>query len=92
MLVDLSAVVDVSERQKIARLIMEVLFDVTRDTDVKGWHVYGLVIGIIFTVTACEEATPPFVQGHVAIKCLGRLRSHFGVETFSCIQISWQSL
>ena len=39
MLADLSAFADLSERQKIARSMMEVLSHAIRDTDVKGWHV-----------------------------------------------------
>jgi hypothetical protein len=38
MLADFSAFTDVSERQKIAKSMTEVLSVATRDTDVKGWH------------------------------------------------------
>jgi len=92
MLADLSAFTDVFERQKVARSIMDVLSDVTRDTDVKGWHVDGLVIGIIFTELAAKEANSQMVQRYVASKCLWRLKSYLGVETFSRTQISWQPL
>ena len=92
MLVDLSAFTDVSERQETAKSIMDVFSHVTRDTDIKGWHIYGLVIGIIFTETACKEATSRYVVGQVANRCLGHLQSHLGVESYSRIQISWQSV
>jgi hypothetical protein len=88
MLVDLSAVSDVSDRQEVGRSIMEELSDVTRDTDVKGWHAHGLVMGIVFAEMASEESTSPFEQKLIANRCLGRLRSHLGVERFSRIQIS----
>jgi hypothetical protein len=92
MLADLSTFTDVSERQKVAKSMMDALSDVTRDTDVKGWHVDGLVIGIIFTEMANKEVTSPMVQRYVASKCLWRLKSYLGMETFSRIQISWQPL
>jgi hypothetical protein len=92
MLADLSAFADVSERQKVATSMMDVFSEVTRDTDVKGWHVDGLVIGIMFTEMAHKEATSPMVQRYVASKCLSRLKSYLGVKTFSRIQISWQPL
>jgi hypothetical protein len=88
MLADLSAFIDIQERQKIAKSMTEVLSDATRDTDVKGWHVDGLVMGIIFTEMTSKEATSPFA--HVVNKCLGRLGSYLGVERLSRIQISWQ--
>jgi len=92
MLADLSAFADVSERQKVATSMMDALSEVTRDTDVKGWHVDSLVIGIMFTEMANKEAASPMVQRYVASKCLSRLKSYLGVKTFSRIQISWQPL
>ena len=92
MLADLSAFVDVSERQKIAKSMTEVLSDATRDTDVKGWHVDGLVMGIMFTEMTCEEASPSMVKRYVANKCLRSLESHLGMERFSRIQVSLQPL
>ena len=91
ILADLSSFVDAHERQKIAKSITEILSDTTRDTDIKGWHAHGLVIGIIFTETACEESTSSFVQRLITNRCLGRLCSHLGGERFSRIQISWRS-
>ena len=92
MLADLSAFTDESERQKIAQSMMDVFSEVTRDTDVKGWHVDGLVIGIIFTEMASKEATSAMVQRYIASKCLWHLKSHLGTEAFSRIQIRWQQL
>jgi len=92
MLADLSAFVDVSERQKIAKSMTEVLSDATRDTDVKGWHVDGLVIGIMFTVMTGKEASSLMVQRYVVNKCLRSLESHLGMATFSRIQVSLQPL
>jgi hypothetical protein len=92
MLADLSAFTDESERQKIAQSMMDVLSNVIRDTDVKGWHVDGLVIGIIFTEMAYKGATSKMVQRYVASKCLWHLKSDLGAETFSRIQIRWQPL
>ena len=66
MLADLSAFTDESERQKIAQSMMDVLSNVIRDTDVKGWHVDGLVIGIIFTEMAYKGATS---KDGTAIRC-----------------------
>jgi len=90
MLADLSAFTDVSKRQEVVRSMMDVLSDVTRDTDVKGWHVDGLVIGIMFTVMTGKEGTLPLEHRHVTKKCLGRLQSHLGAENYSRIQITWQ--
>jgi len=90
MLADLSAFTDVSKRQKIAKSMTDVLSDVTRDTDVKGWHADGLVIGIMFTVMTGKEGTLPLERRHVTKKCLGRLQSHLGVENYSRILITWQ--
>ena len=92
MLADLSAFTDESERQKLAQSMMDVFSNVIRDTDVKGWHVDGVVIGIIFTEMAYKGATSKMVQRYVASKCLWSLKSHLGVEAFSRIQIRWQQL
>ena len=92
MLADLSAFTDVSERQQIAQSMMDVFSNVIRDTDVKGWHVDGVVMGIIFTEMASKGATFSMVQRYVASKCLWHLKSHFGAEAFSRIQIGWQTL
>jgi hypothetical protein len=92
LLADLSAFTDVSNRQRIAQSMMDVFSRVTRDTDVKGWYVDGIVIGIIFTEMTCEEASPSMVQRYVANKCLRSLESHLGTESFSRIHISWQPL
>ena len=92
MLADLSAFADVSERQKIAKSMMEALSHAIRDTDVKGWRVDGLVIGIMFTEMAGKAAISRFAQRKVVNKCLGCLQSHLGVKTFSRIHISWQSV
>jgi hypothetical protein len=92
MLADLSAFTDESKRQKIAQSMMDALSAVTRDTDVKGWHVDGLVMGIIFTEMAYQGTTSKMVQRYVASKCLWSLKSHLGEEAFSRIQIRWQQL
>ena len=90
MLVDLSAFADVSERQKIAKSMMEMLSSVIRDTDVKGWRVDDLVIGIMFTKMTSKEVTSPFAPRHFVNRCLERLSSYLGVERFSRIEVSWQ--
>ena len=90
MLADLSAFADLSERQKIAKAMMEVLSDATRDTDVKGWQVEDSVVGVMFTEMTGKEPASPFAPRHLANKCLGRLGSSLGMERFSRIQISWQ--
>jgi hypothetical protein len=92
LLADLSAFTDVSERQRIAQSMMDVFSRVTRDTDVKGWHVDGMVIGVMFTEMTCEEASPSMVQRYVVNKCLRSLESLLGVERFSRFHISWQPL
>ena len=90
MLADLSAFAGVSERRKVAKSMMEVLSDATRDTDVKGWHVDGLVFGSIFTEMTGKHAVSSFPPRHITHRCLERLGSYLGVEKFSRIQISWQ--
>jgi hypothetical protein len=92
MLADLSAFTDVSERLNIAQSMMGVFSEVTRDTDIKGWHVDGSVIGIMFTEMTGKEATSLPALRRIANKCLWLLETNLGVETFSCIQISWKSL
>jgi lipopolysaccharide/colanic/teichoic acid biosynthesis glycosyltransferase len=89
MLVDLSAFQNISERHKIARRIMDVLSNVTRETDVKGWHVEDSIIGVLFTETAGKEATAAFIPGHIASKCEGHLNSHMGAQRFPRIEITW---
>jgi hypothetical protein len=91
MRADLSAFADPSERQKIAKSIMKVLSGATRDTDVKGWHVDGVVIGIMFTETTGKETTSTLASRHIANEWLGRLRPYLGKERSSRIQISWQA-
>ena len=78
MRADLSAFADASERQKVAKSIMQVLSGATRDTDVKGWHVDGLVMGIMFTETTGKEAPLSFAPIHIANKWLARLRGFGG--------------
>jgi hypothetical protein len=92
MLSNLSAFTDVSERQNIAQSMMSVFSEVTRDTDIKGWHVDGSVIGIMFTEMTGKEGTSLPALRRIANKCLWLLETNLGVETFSRIQISWQSL
>ncbi len=92
MLADLSKFTDVSERKNIAKSMMDVFSEVTRDTDIKGWHVDGSVIGIMFTEMAGKEADARLILKHIASKCLWRLESNLGKEKSSRIQISWQSL
>jgi hypothetical protein len=92
MLADLSALSDEPERQKIAKSVTDVLNDVTRDTDVKGWHEDGFVIGVIFTEMSGKEAKSTSVPNRVANKCMSRLQSRLGMEIYSCIHISWQAL
>ena len=88
MLADLSAFTEVSERQKIAKSMMDVFSKVTRDTDVKGWHVDGVVMGIMFTEIANKESTSQLVLSRIAKKCLRRVQSRLGEERYSRIQIS----
>lgn len=92
MLADLSAFTDQSERHDVAKSMMDVFCEVTRDTDVKGWHIDGLVIGILFTEVTGSEATSRVALKRIANKCLWRLKSTLGADKFSNIQITWQSL
>jgi len=92
ILADLSAFPEVSERHNIAKSMMGVLSKVTRATDVKGWHVDGVVMGIIFTEIASKEETSQLALSCIAKKCLRRVPSRLGEERFSRIQVSWQSL
>jgi hypothetical protein len=62
MIADLSAFPDVFERQKIAKSMMDVFSEVTRDADAKGWHVEGLVVGILFAWMSRKEATLRLAQ------------------------------
>ena len=82
MLADLSAFTDESERQKIAQSMMDALSAVTRDTDIKGWYVDGLVIGIMFTEMAGKAAVSRFAQRNVVNKCLGCLQSIWAWKSF----------
>jgi hypothetical protein len=91
MLANLSSFNDITERQNIAKSAMDILSDITRDTDIKGWHVEGLVIGILFTEIGNEE-TIAFTLRRISNKCLRRLQSQLGEEILSRIQINWLSL
>jgi hypothetical protein len=92
MLADLSAFTDVSERQKIAQSMMDALSYVTRDTDVKGWHVDNLVIGIMFTEITSKETTSSLALRRIANKCSRRLEYSLGAKDYSRIHITWQLL
>ena len=65
----------------------DALSEITRDTDIKGWHVDGLVIGIMFTEMG-KGATSPSVLKRIADKCSRHSSSHLGVESYSRIQIN----
>jgi lipopolysaccharide/colanic/teichoic acid biosynthesis glycosyltransferase len=90
MLVDLSSFADLSERQKIAKSMMEALSDATGDTDLKGWHDEGLVIGIMFTEVAGKGATSPLGPRHIASERSECFASPLGAERFSRVKISLQ--
>jgi hypothetical protein len=92
MLADLSDFHDIHERLKIAKLMREVLSNVTRETDVKGWYSDNAVMGVLFTEMGGKEAALPSTPWHIANKCLERLNSHLGPEMFSCIEITWRVL
>lgn len=92
MLVDVSAFPNASERIGLAKSIMSVFAEVTRDTDIKGWYKDTFVMGIIFTEMNDKDATSKLVLKRIANKCLWRLKSTLDIEKFSLIQISWQSL
>lgn len=92
MLADLSAFVNESERHDVVKSMMEVFCEATRDTDVKGWHIDGLVMGILFTEITGDEATSRVALKHIASKCLWRLKYTLGADKFSNIRITWQSL
>ncbi len=91
MLADLSDYTEEIDRQKIAQSMMHALSRVIRDTDVKGWYVDGLIIGVIFTEMTRTETTSKLAQRYVVGKCLSCLKSSLGLEAFSRIQIRWQS-
>jgi hypothetical protein len=91
MLANLSSFDDIAERQNIAKSMTDILSDITRDTDIKGWHVEGLVIGILFTEIG-KEKTIAFTLRRISNKCLKRLQLQLGEETLSRIQINWLSL
>ena len=92
MLADLADFQGIRERLKIAKVMMEALSDITRETDVKGWYVEDSVIGVLFTEMAGRESAFPFTPRHVASKCVGRLRSSLGADSFSRIDITWHVL
>ncbi len=88
MLADLSDFRDSSERLKTASLMRNVLSDVTRETDVKGWFAEDSVMGVLFTEMTPKSAFP-FSPRQIADKCMGCLSSRFGAERFSRIGITW---
>jgi hypothetical protein len=91
MRVDLSDFQNLPEREKVAQSIMDALSSVTRDTDVKGWHVDGLIIGILFTEMG-KTPTSPYVKTYIEHKCIRALQSHLAMKEFSRIHVSWQLL
>lgn len=56
MLLDLGNVLATAKHSRIIEKALTALADYTRETDVKGWHKAGSVLGIIFTEIAPTEA------------------------------------
>ncbi len=58
MLVDISRITPDDEWRRTACKVVETLSSITRDTDIKGWHLYGSVLGVIYTESpGIDEAT-----------------------------------
>lgn len=49
MLMDISELSELVELQEIITSARDVIFSLTRETDIKGWHRNGTVLGVIFT-------------------------------------------
>ena len=89
LLVDLSAFGRPSEREEIAALIMGRLSEVTRDTDIKGWHVGNTVAGVIFThFTEAGKDRGETAQKIVA-KCQYTIEDSPDAERLSKVGLSW---
>ncbi len=91
MIADLSDFTEEIDRRKIAQSMMHALSGLIRDTDVKGWYVDGLIIGVIFTEMTRTETTSKLAKRYVVGKCLSCLKFSLGLEAFSRIQFRWQS-
>ncbi len=75
MRADLRAFGDVSERHEIAALVMHIFSHVTRETDIKGWHVSGAVVGIMFTQLAEQGKSRKATVQRIINKCADSLRA-----------------
>ena len=90
MCVDLSAFDEPSERQKIAGLVMDEVSHVTRETDIKGWHVSGTVVGVLFTQLKEQGKDRKTTAQRIINKCSRSLGTASNLERLSKVDISWR--
>jgi len=89
MLADLSPLEGPSERQKVAALMMRTLTHVTRETDIKGWHVGGVVLGTIFTRVPGPGKDRNVTVKRIVDKCYRSLETSCDLDRLSKLNISW---
>ncbi|MGD0232038.1 MAG: sugar transferase [Syntrophorhabdales bacterium] len=89
MLADLTAFEHSADRCDVAKLMCNALFNVTRETDVKGWYLDDSVAGIVFIDMAGKAKKPGANRENIIHKCTGRLSASLGSEISSKIALSW---
>ena len=90
MRVDLKAFDNISDRHEIAALVMRVLSHVTRETDIKGWHASGAVLGIMFTHLTKEGKNREAIVQRIINRCSDSLKTSSDLERLSEAAISWR--
>ena len=91
MRADLKAFDDMSDRHEIAAHVMHVLSRATRETDIKGWHVSGAVVGIMFTQLMEQGKNRKATVQRIINKCSDSLRVSSDLERLSKVDISWRA-
>jgi lipopolysaccharide/colanic/teichoic acid biosynthesis glycosyltransferase len=89
MLADLSSFDRQSERQEVAAAMMRTLARVTRETDIKGWHVKGVVAGVIFTLVAEAGKDRGATVQRIVDKCYCSLDTSPDPDQLSRVSIGW---
>ncbi|MGD0488405.1 MAG: sugar transferase [Syntrophorhabdales bacterium] len=91
MCADLKAFGDASDRREIAAAVMRIFSRVTRETDIKGWHVRGTVVGIMFTQLSEQGKNRKATVQRIINKCSDSLGASSDLERLSNVHISWHA-
>jgi exopolysaccharide biosynthesis polyprenyl glycosylphosphotransferase len=89
LLIDFQDFEEGFDRHQIAKKVGDILSPVTRDTDFKGWHQHGNVLGVIFTELAVKEKNLKTAQKHLAGKCWSALEAGLDETEIEKIIVTW---